>query len=65
LYINKEFTDFDFLNSYTDLDLLLDEYKSGLQPEGKIFVFIDEIQDITGWERFVSSTAQTYEYTGA
>ncbi len=60
LYINKEFTEFDFLTSYTDLDELLEEYKSSLSPHGKIFLFIDEIQDIEGWERFAASCSQSF-----
>ncbi|TSA31012.1 MAG: ATP-binding protein [Porphyromonadaceae bacterium] len=60
LYINKEFTDFDFLDTYSDLDKFVEEYKASLHPKGKIFLFIDEIQDIEGWERFVSSYSQSY-----
>ncbi|MCX6225014.1 MAG: ATP-binding protein [Bacteroidia bacterium] len=60
LYINKEYTDFDFLTTYTNLDELVAEYKSSLQPVGKIFLFMDEVQDIEGWERFVSSCSQSY-----
>ncbi len=60
LYINKEFTDFDFLANYNDLNELLNEYKAGLQPSGKVFLFIDEIQDIEGWERFAASCSQSF-----
>ncbi|MCD6346571.1 MAG: ATP-binding protein [Bacteroidales bacterium] len=60
LYINKEFTEFDFLVSYTDLDKLLKEYIKTLKPTGKIYLFIDEIQDIKEWERFVNSCSQNF-----
>lgn len=60
LYINKEFIDFDFLVEWGDLENLVREYRSGLEPSGRIYLFIDEIQDIKGWERFVSSASQSY-----
>lgn len=60
LYVNNEFTDFDFLENHNDLEKLVEEFKTSLLPVGKIFLFIDEIQDISGWERFVSSSAQSY-----
>jgi hypothetical protein len=59
-YINKEFINFDFLNHYKDLEDLLNFYKSKLKPLGKIYLFIDEIQNIAEWERFVNSHSQDY-----
>ena len=59
-YINKEFVDFDFLSDYKELASLIDDYKSALQPSGKIYLFIDEIQQITGWERLVDSYSQDF-----
>jgi len=60
LYINKEFTDFDFITDYKHLDQLLSLYNDRLKPEGKRYLFIDEIQNIAGWEHFVNSHAQDY-----
>ena len=60
LIINKEFSDFDFLSSYKELDDLIKLYKSELKPLGKIYIFIDEIQNISGWERVVNSYSQDY-----
>lgn len=60
LIINKEFSDFDFLSSYKELDHLIKLYKSELNPLGKIYIFIDEIQYIIGWERIVNSYSQDY-----
>ena len=60
LYINKEYTGFDFLTGYNDLEALLKLYKERLSPEGKIWLFIDEIQNITGWEHFVNSHSQDF-----
>jgi len=60
LYINKEFTDFDFISDYKELDTLVKLYKERLKPTGKIWLFIDEIQNIREWEQFVNSYSQDY-----
>jgi len=59
-YINKEFTDFDFITDYKDLEALLKLYKEHLNPVGKVWLFIDEIQNIIGWEHFVNSHSQDF-----
>lgn len=58
--INKEFTDFNFISNYIDLDDIVKKYKNELKPKGKIYLFIDEIQMIEGWEKFVNSYSQNY-----
>jgi len=60
MYINKEYTDFDFIVDYTDLDDFVKFYKKQLGVSGKICLFIDEIQNITGWEHFVNSYSQDF-----
>jgi len=60
LYINKEYTDFDFIASYSDLDNFVKFYKKQLGVSGKICLFIDEIQNIAGWEHFVNSYSQDF-----
>jgi len=60
LYINKEFTDFDFIKNYCELESLFKLYKSRLNPVGKIWLLIDEIQNISGWEHFVNSYSQNF-----
>jgi len=59
-YINKEFLDFDFVNNYSDLDALIKLYRSRLNPQGKLYLFIDEIQNIEEWERFANSYSQDF-----
>ena len=59
-YINKEFTDFDCVKDYHDLEILLKQYKKALKPVGKVWLFIDEIQNVTGWEHFVNSYSQNF-----
>ena len=60
LYINKEYADFDFITNYTDLDNFVKFYKKQLGVSGKIYLFIDEIQNIAGWEHFVNSYSQDF-----
>jgi uncharacterized protein len=60
LLINREFTDFDFLKTHKDLDDLIKTYKNELNPSGKVYIFIDEIQMIDGWEKVVNSYSQDY-----
>ena len=60
LYINKEYTDFDFISDYTHLDDFVKFYKKQLGVSGKIALFIDEIQNIQGWEHFVNSYSQNF-----
>jgi uncharacterized protein len=60
LFISKEFTDFDFLKTFKDLDELVKLYKNELKPLGKLYIFIDEIQQIEGWERVVNSYSQDF-----
>src|SRR5665647_186958 len=59
-YINKEFTDFDFISDYKELEVLLKLYREKLKPEGKVWLFIDEVQNINGWEHFVNSHSQNF-----
>lgn len=60
VFINRELTAFDFIESYKDLDDFIHLYRKELKPEGRIYIFIDEVQDIGGWERVVNSLSQDY-----
>lgn len=59
-YLNKEYTPFDFVTHFTDLELLVDEYRDKMKPQGKIYLILDEIQNIEGWERLINSYSQSY-----
>jgi predicted AAA+ superfamily ATPase len=59
-YLNKEFTAFDEINAAEKLEDLFEYYKSNLQVTGKIYLFLDEIQNIKEWERFVNSYSQDF-----
>ena len=60
LFINKEFLEFDAVQNYKDLDQLIRAYKTKFKPKGKVYLFIDEIQNIVQWERLVNSYAQDF-----
>ena len=42
------------------MEELFREYLRRRSPQGKIYMFIGEIQDIGGWEKFVNSYSQDY-----
>jgi predicted AAA+ superfamily ATPase len=65
-YINKEYIEFDDIKNYRDLDQLIKKYEQIMKPKGKIYLFIDERQNIDQWERLVNSYAQNFarEYAG-
>jgi predicted AAA+ superfamily ATPase len=60
LYINKEYLEFDFISDYQALEETYRLYKERLKPQGRIYLFLDEIQNVDGWERFVNSHAQDF-----
>lgn len=62
LYISKEYTCFDFVQSYKDLDTLIKEYREEFRPTGKTYLFIDEIQNVEGWEKTINSVSQDFTW---
>lgn len=40
------------LNTKT-LDLIIEVYRENINPKGEIFLFLDEIQNVSGWEKWV------------
>ncbi len=59
-YLNKEYLAFDAIKSASDLEDIFEFYKKELKVKGKIYIFIDEIQNINNWEKFVNSYSQDY-----
>ncbi|MDR0778487.1 MAG: ATP-binding protein [Methanomassiliicoccaceae archaeon] len=52
IYLNFEDSELDHLTSYTELN----EHLKGLMiNDEKYYVFLDEVQDVTGWEKSVNS----------
>ncbi len=60
LYINKEYMELITLRSAVELEQLYKAYRQELKPVGKVYLFIDEIQYIEEWERFVNSHSQDF-----
>lgn len=60
LYINKEYIELTSLHNAVELEQLYKAYKEVLNPTGKVYIFIDEIQYIEEWERFVNSHSQDF-----
>ena len=59
-FINKEYTAFDDIKTATDLENLFSYYKEHYQVNGKIYIFLDEVQNIGNWESFVNSYSQDF-----
>lgn len=60
LFINRELSAFDFIRDADDLRNLVIAYRNNFKPVGKIYIFIDEVQDIKDWEKEVNSLSQDY-----
>jgi predicted AAA+ superfamily ATPase len=60
LYINKEYMELATLRNAIELEQLYKAYREVLNPIGKVYIFIDEIQYIEEWERFVNSHSQDF-----
>ena len=59
-YINMDLNAFDFITDADALNKVIAEYRKVLKPKGKIYLFIDEVQEITDWERVLNSLSQDY-----
>lgn len=60
--LNKDLVAFDFVTDYKALNNLFQLYMREIHPKGKVYVFLDEAQNIDGWEKFANSYSQ--DYTG-
>lgn len=55
IYINKESLQFEEVRSYRDLYTCFESAEALLPKERKRYLFVDEVQEIEGWERTVAS----------
>lgn len=53
LYINKELIEFDDIRTYRDLDSWFKSASDGIS--GRLYLFVDEVQEIEQWERAINS----------
>ncbi|HBX50473.1 MAG: AAA family ATPase [Bacteroidetes bacterium RIFOXYA12_FULL_35_11] len=59
-YLNKESVDFDYIENYKQLKKLIDLYLLKIKPRGKVYILLDEIQEVSGWEKLVNSLSQDH-----
>ncbi len=60
-YINKEDIVFDNIKNYLDLQKEFENFLENVNEDKKIFVAIDEVQEIEVWEKFVNSLLSKYK----
>lgn len=60
LYINMEFAGFEFIRNSNDLNECIKLYLAELKPEGKVYLFFDEVHLINKWETVINSYSQDY-----
>lgn len=59
-YLNKEYIVFDAIKTHSDLLSVYQYYENELEVSGKAYIFLDEVQNIEGWEKFVNSYSQDF-----
>lgn len=60
--LNKDLLAFDGVRDCHALTELFERYRRELKPEGKVYIFIDEVQNIGEWERFANSYSQDFTH---
>ncbi|MFI4955322.1 MAG: ATP-binding protein, partial [Gammaproteobacteria bacterium] len=60
LYLNMDLQPMSFIQDSVDLMHAITAYQEALKPEGRIYIFIDEVQEIKDWEKVVNSLSQDY-----
>ncbi|MBU0993977.1 MAG: ATP-binding protein [Proteobacteria bacterium] len=60
LYLNMDIQELDFIKNAEQLQKAINEYLTNLKPTGRIYVFLDEVQEIENWEKVVNSLSQDY-----
>ena len=63
LYINMEFAAFRFIKDANGLLTLVKDFRETNADTPKCYIFIDEVQEIEGWEQAVNSLAQDFTDT--
>lgn len=56
LYINFEDPRFPATLNAKALDLIFDAYREEINPDGEVYLFLDEVQNVEGWERWVRTS---------
>ncbi|WAI00462.1 ATP-binding protein [Methanogenium organophilum] len=53
LYINFEDPRFGDTIDTRTLDMIFETYRETINPDGDVFIFLDEVQNVNGWEKWV------------
>lgn len=61
LYINKDLQDYSSINNSESLIDAIKFYRLKLKPKGKVYLLLDEIQEIQEWEKAINSLSQQYK----
>lgn len=59
-YINKEYSIFDNIKDYESLKELFESFLKNADIKSKLFIAIDEAQEIIWWEKFINSKLLEY-----
>jgi len=60
LYINKEFSEFDFIQNEADLSSLVRSFLDQMTEKQTAYLFVDEVQNIISWEKAINSFSQDF-----
>lgn len=61
LYLNMEMPELLSVTDYRQLLEIISEYRKELSPKGKYYLFLDEIQEVSEWEKLINSISQNSE----
>lgn len=61
-YINMDIHDYNFIQNSDDLMDLIKQYNNKINRKQKSFIFLDEVQEISNWERAVNSLSQDHSH---
>ena len=59
-YINKEWIEFDEIKDYKDLNHIFEKWRKENNIGNKFFVWIDEVQEIKDWQKFILSVWSSF-----
>lgn len=62
LILNLDLAGFDFIRTETDLRDVVREYERQVNPDGRVYLFVDEIQNVECWEHFVNAYSQDFTH---
>lgn len=60
LYINKEYSEFDFIKTDIDLSALVQAFSGQIGEDKTVYLFVDEVQNISSWEKSINSLSQDF-----